>query len=334
MGNKSNQYFSIIVPVYNAEKTINRLIESISVQTYPYYELICIDDGSMDKSFKICHQYSLIDSRIKIYKKGNGGVSSARNYGLKKALYNNIIFIDSDDYVAPDYLERFYIEGHEFDLTVAGYISKDDNIETPHIPSLLSAQNPSELETNFAKFDNGNLGTVTWKMFKKNIIENNHIQFEDIESEDELFSFNYLQFIHSFKRIEYAGYYYVKTKNSRNSQHKNLAELNWINKMECNYDSIFNRFPSLKNNLSYIKSLQRRFITRYKLYALKGYYNDAAICKQQRIQRWDMIALSISKRKYKINVVKDTTELIFFIICKLRLYYLIDSLLLFKQSKK
>lgn len=81
---KENTLVSIIVPVYNAERFLSRCIESILYQTYTNFELLLVDDGSTDESGRICDEYSLKDARIKVYHKPNGGVSSARNYGLLK----------------------------------------------------------------------------------------------------------------------------------------------------------------------------------------------------------------------------------------------------------
>lgn len=89
---------SIIVPVYNSENTLNRCVDSILSQTFHDWELLLIDDGSKDSSGDICDEYARKDSRIKVFHKENGGVSSARNYGIKLAKGEWIIFIDSDDY--------------------------------------------------------------------------------------------------------------------------------------------------------------------------------------------------------------------------------------------
>ena len=77
-----NSLVSIIVPVYNAEKHLRRCVESILQQTYTNFELLLIDDGSTDSSGQICDGYAVADSRVKVFHKTNGGVSSARNYGL------------------------------------------------------------------------------------------------------------------------------------------------------------------------------------------------------------------------------------------------------------
>lgn len=89
---------SIIVPVYNAEKTLNRCVDSILQQTFTDWELLLINDGSKDLSGKMCDEYARKDSRIRVFHKENGGVSSARNYGKKMVKGDWIIFLDSDDY--------------------------------------------------------------------------------------------------------------------------------------------------------------------------------------------------------------------------------------------
>lgn len=97
-------FFSIITPVYNAEKYIEKCIESILGQTFSDFELLLINDGSLDNSSELCESYAVKDTRIAVYHKINGGVSSARNFGLDKATGQYIIFLDSDDYFTPETL--------------------------------------------------------------------------------------------------------------------------------------------------------------------------------------------------------------------------------------
>ena len=97
-------FFSIITPVYKAERFIQNCIESVLSQTYQDFELILIDDGSPDKSGTICDEYANNDSRIKVIHKLNGGVSNARNQGLDIATGIYILFLDSDDYLSPEAL--------------------------------------------------------------------------------------------------------------------------------------------------------------------------------------------------------------------------------------
>ena len=92
------EFFSIITPVYNAEKYIEKCIESIQDQTFSNFELLLVNDGSSDNSGELCDSYAVKDSRIQVFHKRNGGVSSARNFALDKAKGKYIIFLDSDDY--------------------------------------------------------------------------------------------------------------------------------------------------------------------------------------------------------------------------------------------
>ena len=97
---------SVIVPVYKVEKYLEKCIESIIKQTYTNLQIILVDDGSPDNCGKICDEYAKKDSRIEVIHKINGGLSDARNVGINRANGRYIGFVDSDDYVEPDYLEQ------------------------------------------------------------------------------------------------------------------------------------------------------------------------------------------------------------------------------------
>lgn len=114
---------SIIVPIYNAEKVIKRCIESISRQSYEMLEIILVDDGSTDQSLEICEDMSEKDSRIKIIHQNNGGVSRARNTGLKKATGRYIMMVDSDDYLYERAVELMLreIKKNKADLAICGF---------------------------------------------------------------------------------------------------------------------------------------------------------------------------------------------------------------------
>lgn len=103
--NDNTPLISMIVPVYRVEKYLERCIRSIASQTYHHLEIILVDDGSPDKCGEICEALAQNDSRIKVYHKPNGGLSDARNFGVEHAHGEYIAFIDSDDYIAPNYVE-------------------------------------------------------------------------------------------------------------------------------------------------------------------------------------------------------------------------------------
>ena len=98
---------SIIIPVYNVEAVLERTINSILQQEYRNFEVLLINDGSTDSSGKICDYFAAIDSRIRVFHRKNGGVSSARNVGLKNAAGEYIVFIDSDDVVEANFLHSY-----------------------------------------------------------------------------------------------------------------------------------------------------------------------------------------------------------------------------------
>lgn len=114
---------SIIVPVYNAQSHLSRCLESICGQEYRNLELIVINDGSKDKSLPVCEEFRKKDSRILLVDKANSGVSDTRNLGLKLAGCKYVQFVDSDDYIAPDYTARL-VEAAEktgADLVISPY---------------------------------------------------------------------------------------------------------------------------------------------------------------------------------------------------------------------
>lgn len=99
---------SIIIPIYNAQEYIGRCLDSILSQTYTNFDVICVNDGSVDQSGEICRQYSRKDERIKVYDISNSGVGYARNYGLSKVEGEWFAFVDADDWIEPDFLAVLY----------------------------------------------------------------------------------------------------------------------------------------------------------------------------------------------------------------------------------
>ncbi|GFI42006.1 glycosyltransferase family 2 protein [Thomasclavelia cocleata] len=122
---------SVIVPVYNVEKYLNCCIESIINQTYQNIEIILVDDGSTDKSGYICDNYAKKDNRIKVIHKTNGGLSSARNYGIDKANGKYITFIDSDDYISKHYCQILLetLMKYDADISIGNYKRVNENIQ-------------------------------------------------------------------------------------------------------------------------------------------------------------------------------------------------------------
>lgn len=104
-GKTTNGFYSFIIPVYNTENYVGRCLESILNQTYKNFEVICVNDGSTDDSLSILKSYEQKDSRVKVFNQKNSGVSAAKNLGLEKCKGEYVSFVDSDDWIDPQFLE-------------------------------------------------------------------------------------------------------------------------------------------------------------------------------------------------------------------------------------
>jgi len=126
---------SVIIPVYNVEPYLKKCLDSVVTQTYKEIEIILVDDGSTDGSGPICDEYAAQDKRIRVIHKRNGGLSDARNVGLDRCSGRYVTFIDSDDYVASDYVERLYriLVEYNADIAVCDYFEfyGDEPVQTP-----------------------------------------------------------------------------------------------------------------------------------------------------------------------------------------------------------
>ena len=128
-GESEMKLVSVIVPVYKVENYLERCVDSILAQTYKELEIILVDDGSPDRCGEICEQYASRDARIRVIHKANGGLSDARNVGVKHASGEYLLFVDSDDSVAPDLVEKTEAEAERTgcDLVLFDYIRLEDD---------------------------------------------------------------------------------------------------------------------------------------------------------------------------------------------------------------
>lgn len=129
---------SVIVPVYNVEKYLERCVKSIAAQTYKDLEILLIDDGSTDKSGKMCDDFQQTDSRIKAFHKQNGGLSDARNYGIEHSAGEFISFVDSDDYIDEKMLETLHrlITENDADLAVCSAMDVFEDKEVTQVKEI------------------------------------------------------------------------------------------------------------------------------------------------------------------------------------------------------
>jgi len=174
---------SVIVPVYNVEKYLEKCLESLANQTLKDIEIIVVKDGSPDNSQEIIDKYAKKYSTIKSFIKENGGVSDARNFGIKKAQGKYLAFVDGDDYVAYDMYEKMYqkAESGNYDIVVCdlNYVYEDDRI--------MEVSSKIEHDTTDIKKTYINMYPCVWnKIYKKNLFKNNiefkkGVWFEDVD---------------------------------------------------------------------------------------------------------------------------------------------------------
>ena len=187
---------SVIVPVYNTEKYLNRCIDSILAQTFTDFELLLIDDGSTDSSGKICDDYAAKDSRVKVLHKENGGVSRARNLGIDNAQGEYLSFIDSDDYIRPEMYEKLakIIDIYGVDL-VCSNLEQNGKVlanKTPQNRVIDKQEIHYKILPYFTENDTLGAGGYTTMLIKRSVLEKGSVRFyEDFAfQEDTMFMIN------------------------------------------------------------------------------------------------------------------------------------------------
>ena len=201
---------SIIVPVYNVERFLDRCIQSVIRQTYHEWELILVDDGSPDKSGEICDAWSIKDNRIRVFHKDNGGVSSARNLGLKKMSGEYVTFLDSDDWLDEACLQTCMDMSLENNLDVLQFswtLVQSNGISVIHKREDTPVCD-SKTFANLGKFS----VSVCGGFYNSKIITKNNIRFNEsmAYAEDQLFVFMCLNSSRRIKAISQSLYNYFE----------------------------------------------------------------------------------------------------------------------------
>jgi len=211
---------SIIVPVYNSEKTLVRCIISILKQQYKNTEIILVNDGSTDNSLSICREYEKMDSRVKVIDKPNTGVSDTRNIGMAFASGKYFQFVDSDDWIAENATKVLVdrILETNCDMVISGFyrVINGKKSEKAHIP-VNKVMSKKEFVSHMMQAPANFYYGVMWnKLYRADIIRAHRISCcTDLDwCEDFLFNLDYMRYAESFASMNVPIYYYVKTKNS------------------------------------------------------------------------------------------------------------------------
>ena len=222
---------SVIVPAYNVEKYIKTCLDSLINQTYSNFEIIIINDGSTDQTEEILRSYQS-NPKFRIYSQKNGGLSAARNHGLKLANGELVCFIDSDDSVKSDYLEKLvapFIDCADVDITVCGYQEKFEKSEIDHVLKTQKITGYQATEDLLIKQQDFNV--LAWnKLYRKSLFTDYDIEYPVGQiHEDNLTTYKLFSHSQTVVYISDVLYIYQRTHSeitkNRHSEEKTLKRL-------------------------------------------------------------------------------------------------------------
>ena len=229
---------SVIVPVYNAEKNLEKCIMSILNQSYQKLELILINDGSKDSSGKICKKYAEHDKRIRYIERENKGASATRNEGISLALGQYIQFVDSDDYIEKNMVEALVnrIEETDADMVMCGYTEVFPDKNDVRLPEIDRTIEMAELGTEYPNiFEKFLLNSPCNKLYKKEKLSEKFP--EDLSlGEDLIFNLHNLENVKKISFIKESFYNYIIGQGSLNRRYRKnsieIAERLYLESME------------------------------------------------------------------------------------------------------
>lgn len=297
---------SIIVPVYNGEKTLKKCLDSILSQTYPDFEVILVNDGSTDNSLEVCEAYVKKDKRIRLFSQPNKGVSGARNLGIKESKGDYLTFVDCDDWIEPMMLSKmkglmdltnvdivymnFIYEYGQSQCVGALYPSPLRKKDIPSYPLAILLPEASNYYDN-VKQDHDIFGAACGKLIRKSLLENK-IWFNEklTVAEDCLF---YLDCFVKSRDIYIDSspvYHYVISQNSANHKMRN----NIVQQGECFYkcysefskklrDTDVELFNNLVKYRCYNELITRGIDHMSNNNSFRNKYKELSICLQNPI---------------------------------------------------
>ncbi len=263
-----NLLVSIIVPIYNVEKYLDECLNSISRQTYKNLQIILINDGSDDESEIIAQKYVLTDKRFALYNKPNGGLSSARNFGLDQVCGDYICFIDSDDYISENFISDFVfvISKTSADVVVcARYNVYNSNLKAVFDSNKVNKWKGKEALINMMNWQKVD-GSVCDKIFKASDFSilrfKTGVISEDLPITAKIFSESNL-IVHTGK----PNYYYRQRDGSITKENFNKKKLTILESAEEVSKIVSSKYPSLS-------ILGKKFILHHVLYLISIYFRS------------------------------------------------------------
>lgn len=335
---KVKELISIIVPVYNVEKYLDRCVQSILNQTYPYFELILVDDGSPDNCGKMCDEYAKKDDRVIVIHQENKGLSGARNAGLDYVFEKNnsqyITFIDSDDYVHNQYCELLLNAMNEYSADIV--ISNFKKFNTNYI-------NESKIENDIDMQSFSNIGILNlyiddyknqaryvsscWKLYKKDVL--NGICFPNNRLfEDEFTTYKILFNAKKIINIDASLYYYYE--NDEGITH-NLDNNKRFDDYDARYEQI--NFFKVNNLLDLYKKASLQFL-KYCQWGLINCRNHIDTVDKKKLALFNKQYKNVFQSMQKLGEINFLTHYDYFVLSNPRLvfYYRIKrKILLFLE---
>lgn len=317
---------SVIVPVYNASEYLNECLNSLAVQTDHNYEVILIDDGSTDQSYSICEDFCNHHAKFRIIHKANGGVSSARNHGILESKGDLLCFVDSDDYVKPDYIKDLRQEmTPEVDFVLSKfYFIEGDDITTPlaeyckGMPGVL-----------FSKANIIACQAPYGKLFRRNIIVDNSIRFDENVryGEDRLFVYTYLYYTHWVVVSSKVNYLYIRRSGSLTSK------IYSISKEEYAYLECKRVINALIDKLDLVETDKL-----HNLYAeicdfgnrvLNAIYHTHGLTRKERCNMMNIIDMDFHSKYLRADSIK---EKVLRLLLRMHLFSVYDTIRYIKQN--
>lgn len=297
---------SIIVPIYKVENYIDKCIISITEQTYKNLEIILVDDGSPDKCPEICEKYAKKDNRIKVIHKKNGGLSDARNAGLKVATGKYIGFVDSDDYIEKDMYQILYnnLIKTNSDISIVNLKEvKENEIIENNVKDEQNIIEYNKLEA-LKKLIENKIKSYAWnKLYKKEIL--NDIEFPiGRKMEDLAVMYKIFEKVNKVVYTDKIEYYYLQRKNSilGNISESLVKDLQYFVKER--YDYIEKKYPQLKETLDIDRIKNNLIYNR----------NACEIGSRELFDKIDFkneyIFYKKNFKKYKNKIFEDTKKII------------------------
>ena len=296
---------SIIIPVYNIIKYLDRCIRSIVSQSFDDFEILLIDDGSTDGSGGFCDDWKDWDRRIRVFHKPNGGVSSARNLGLEKAEGEFITFVDGDDYILPGMYERMMtLQGeHDTDITICGFATekKPDGLFVPYY-SCDETKILSQQEQVKCLLTNTFYTCSCWdKIFRRELV--NDLRFDEkiTHYEDLLFCYETMKRSKSAIFISEPLYHYCSNDNTSASRKPfGDKQMTMLNVWDYIHNNGLKCFPKLNDIIN--SQYYRNYIMCAMMAKRSGYFNPRL--KHFLRQNLYNILFSDLKLGYKIQAFR------------------------------